>query len=101
MNLNANSSDRVAILGGIRYKVQVADDQVIMVHNGIKTFELAFDRPLDKTTKKPSFWALSSMESSDNDKIPLVHLVDAFNYINEHFGKCHQKYKGELSVLNN
>lgn len=100
MNLSANSNDRVAILGGIRYRVQVADDQVIMTHNGIKTFELAFDRPLDKTTKKPSFWRLSLIESSDNDSVPMVHLLDAQKYLDEHFGKCHQKYKGELSVLN-
>jgi hypothetical protein len=85
-----------AYFGGIRYKVDIADNQVIFTNRELFYTQLSFERPKG-INNSPGIWYLTSWES-DTGSIPANHIVEALKYCEVNFGKSFEKYKGELAA---
>lgn len=83
-----------AILSGIRYKVKLIDNQVVFTNCDLFFTELVFERPVN-INNTPGIWYMTGWES-DNQHIPLSHIVSAQKFLNENFGESFKPYKGGL-----
>lgn len=88
---------RQAILCGILYRVEVADNQVIFteeicIHGRHCVF--ALERPPD-LNQSPGIWWLTHLDSTSS-RIPASHISKALEYCEREFGASFEPYRGGL-----
>lgn len=88
-----------ALLSGRLYTVRVLENQISFVNKELFFTELVFERPTS-LNNTPGTWQFVGWES-DFGSIPVSSFVDAYNFLQENFGKDFESYKGELRHFNN
>lgn len=86
--------EKYAYLSGIRYLVELIDNQVVFTNKELFFQQLVFERPVG-INKTPGIWYMTGWES-DRQSVPLCHIVAAANYLNENFGESFEPYIGGL-----